>query len=187
MVLPDKQYREELKMKNKKIILILIISLVGLGLIFGCTSKEPVVASSSDTTGNNSAQTGDQQTVSTQVTTIGSVYPMVKNWDSDPEADGLEFYLSPKDSKDKLVTTGGALTAKLYATSIMGTKLDLIQEWDSVAVTKDNFDYMGAKIRLEYKNDFTPSQSAIGWLEITFKTSDEKEFSTKNETIFLGS
>src|SRR3989304_2618905 len=66
----------------------------------------------------------------TKVKTLELFLPQGKNWDADPEADGIEVEIEPKDENDNMVNTSGKITAKLwYKQFSTGEQGDLIQEW----------------------------------------------------------
>jgi len=122
------------------------------------------------------------------VTTIDIGFAMPKNWDADPDIDGIEFHLTPKDAEDKMVETPGVVSAKLWLQAQYPAtgKGNLIQEWSDIQVTKGNYDWlMGAKIRLEYKG-FQPTQMQFGILEVTLTTPDGKSFTARASPVMLG-
>ncbi len=121
------------------------------------------------------------------VTTIDIGWPMPKNWDADPDIDGIEFDLTPKDAQDKMVETPGVVSAKLWLKAPYPAtgKGDLLQEWSNIQVTKDDYDWlMGVTIRLEYK-DFEPEEMQFGILEVTFVTPDGKSFTARESSVML--
>lgn len=126
---------------------------------------------------------------STEVVTIDIGWPMAKSWDADPELDGIEIQLTPKDAEDRTVETEGVVSARLWLErSFMegGGKGDLVQEWSGIQVTKDDYDWlMGATIRFEYKG-FQPKRMQLGILEVTLVTPDGKSFTARWSSLFLG-
>lgn len=148
----------------------------------------------------------DNTEVSTAIVqTIGSPYISTETWDADPEVDGLEFYLSPKDRQDTLVRTDGTVNIKLYRLECIEEneylgcvkeactkkESDLIEAW-SVPVKKDDYGIMGVQIRAEYKNYKPITQgssidklSEKGCAEITLVTLDGKAFTALNDNVFM--
>ena len=121
------------------------------------------------------------------VTTIDIGWPMAENWDADPEVDGIEFDLTPKDAEDKMVETPGVVSAKLWLERPFPEtgKGDLVQEWSNIQVTKDDYDWlMGVTIRLEYKG-FEPKEMQFGILEVTLVTPDGKSFTARASSVML--
>jgi hypothetical protein len=126
---------------------------------------------------------------STKVATIDIGWPMGANWDADADIDGIELYLTPKDSKGERVDTEGVISAKLWLERSLlegGGKGNLIQEWGDIQVKKDDYDWIGgATVHLEYKG-FKPEQLQLGTLEVTLVTPDDESFSARATSIFLG-
>lgn len=116
---------------------------------------------------------------------------MAKNWDADADPDGIEVTLEVKDRDGGGTTANGRLSAKLYSTTtdyetMDKIKLDLLKEWDGIAIEKENYDWIGVKVRLEYGDMELPEDRyATGWLEITFVTEDGKEFNAQDDSVFL--
>jgi len=124
----------------------------------------------------------------TEVVTIDIGWPMAENWDADPEVDGIEFDLTPKNAEDRMVETPGVVNAKLWLQAQYPAtgKGNLVQEWSDIQVTKDDYDWlMGVTVRLEYKG-FQPEKMQFGILEVTFITPDSKSFTARASTVMLG-
>lgn len=184
-------------MESKFVFALLLIAAIVASA--GCASKEPVVASggnaatqptSASSTESNTAAASQPpaEEAGAEVQTIDLGWPTPENWDADAETDGIEFNISPKDSKGDTVVTDGTINAKLYENVGFAAdqKGDLIQEWNNIKVSKDNFSFMGAKVRLEYKSGFkTTEPYAQGWLDITFVTPGGKEFNATQKNVFL--
>jgi hypothetical protein len=177
-------------MISKKTMLIAGLIFVLIVALSGCTSKEPVTAGSeSDTTAPGNTQVQGSQN-KTEVKSLDLFLAMGDNWDADAETDGIKLTLQPKDSKGNTVKANGTLSARLYENitgmSLDNKKGDLIQEWNNIKINKNNYEIFGVEVQLEYKPDFSPKASyETGWLDITFKTEDGKEFSATKDTVFL--
>ncbi len=129
-------------------------------------------------------------------------FPIAKNWDADPEVDGIEIELSPKTKNDELVKVDGVVKAKLWRytcteySDVLNTcikkecvKSDkaLLESWN-IPITKDQFDpIFGATIRLEYEH-YDPTQDeedfSQGCLLVTFEAQG-KSFSAEEDSVFL--
>jgi hypothetical protein len=123
-----------------------------------------------------------------KVVTIDIGWPMGESWDADPEVDGIEFDLTPKDIEDKMVETPGVVSAQLWLERPFPEtgKGDLVQEWSNIQITKDDYDWlMGVTVRLEYKG-FEPEEMQFGILEVTLVTPDGKSFTARENTVLLG-
>lgn len=169
--------------------ILLILSIV---MVSGCTSSTGPAYSGESNGGSSQPSTAAQTPSSspaqtaTNVVTVELMLPQGKSWDADPEIDGIEVYVSPKDANDKLVKAEGTLDAKLWTaeydySTMERVKGDLIGEWSNVAVRSSNYDYLGSKVRLEF-SDYESSGLQTGILEVTFKTSG-KEFSARSTAI----
>ncbi|MBR9682554.1 MAG: hypothetical protein GOV02_02675 [Candidatus Aenigmarchaeota archaeon] len=147
---------------------------------------------------NNCGVTTDKPTESgsctpevqeTTVQTLELFLAMGKSWDADADPDGIEVTIMPKDRDDDLVKTAGTLSAKLYYREyddeFNAVKGDFIEEWTNIQVTKSDYGFMGAEIRLEYKSGFVPKGSDYGWLDVTLITPDGKSFSAKYDIVML--
>jgi hypothetical protein len=111
------------------------------------------------------------------------------NWDSDPDPDGIECYLAPRDLQGELIAAPGTASAQLWLSlSVVESsrKGDLVQEWSGIKVKAGDYDpTSGALIRLEYRN-FTPDMIAYGILEVTLETADGKKFTAREDSVILG-
>ncbi len=125
----------------------------------------------------------------TAVVTLDIGWPLTASWDADPEIDGIEFYLTPKDARGNMDEAAGVVSAKLWLERSFlegGGKGNLVQEWSDIQVTKDNYDWlMGATIYLEYKG-FQPEMMQFGILEVTLVTHDGKSFTARATSVMLG-
>lgn len=162
---------------------ILLFALIGLIVLSGCTSKEPVTAGSDGFT--------ETPEVEAEVTTIAIGWGGGKNWDADAEDDGIEFRFEPKDSKDDIVKASGALTVKIYESNFESTfsfekvRGDLIQQWDKIPISKYDFDsYSRLLVRLPYPANFDQKEYDRVWMEITFKTPNG-EYHAINESFYI--
>lgn len=170
-------------MRRLAYVLIAILILIP---VIGCASpKLPVPAGE---TSEPSVPGEETLAEPTKVTTIDIGWPMSKNWDADPEVDGIEFDLTPKDAEDKMVETLGVVSAKLWLEKSFlegGGKGDLVQEWSNIQVTKNDYDWVwGVTIRLEYKG-FEPEEMQFGIFEVTLVTPDGKSFTARESSVML--
>ena len=159
---------------------LLLAAILICGLIFGCAPPKPPVPA-------GGASTPPTTSTPTQVATIDIGFPMGDNWDADPEVDGIEFHLTPKDAEDKMAETPGVVSAKLWLERQYPEtgKGDLVQEWSNIQVTKDDYDWlMGVTIRLEYKG-FEPKEMQFGILEVSLVTPDGKSFTARGSSVML--
>jgi len=160
---------------------LVLIGILLLSAAFGCAPPKPPVPA-------GEAPPAPAPSASTKaVTTIDIGWPMAKNWDADPEVDGIEFGLTPKDAEDKMVETPGVVSAKLWLERPFPEtgKGDLVQEWSNIQVTKDDYDWlMGVTIRLEYKG-FEPKEMQFGILEVSLVTPDGKSFTARDSSVML--
>lgn len=161
-----------------------VVFMVGVAAQSTAPPKTPAPAEPSSGDG---ATTPAEETASrTQVVTIGDIYATAKNWDADPEVDGLELHLTPKDAEDHMIETAGTVGAKLWLEKSPlegGGKGELIQEWQNIRVTPNDYGLiMGATIRLEYSG-FQPDKYQLGILEVTLETPDGETFSSQAECL----
>ena len=183
----------------KKILLILL--LVGIVVISGCTGETTYSDDSSVQTESSGSNNVEKQKAEPKTTaqTLGDIlYVSAKNWDEDAELDGLEFDLSPRDANDNSVSVEGTLTVKLIETvtdyemyyDFESHDADELGTWSNIKINKENYGVLGATVRLSYDDiGYTPGKSGMsskmGRVEITFKTADGKTFQTKYDDIFL--
>ena len=175
-----------------KLVLLLIAILI-CGLTFACAAPiTPVPAQPSPAQPvppPPATSTPAPPPTPTQVVTIDIGLPLAKNWDADPEIDGVEFNLTPKDAQDKMVRTPGTLSAQLWLEKSFlegGGKGLLVQQWSGIQLTKDDYDIIfGARIRLEYRA-FKPGMLQFGVLEVTLETPDGKSFTARATSVLLG-
>jgi hypothetical protein len=163
----------------KKAILPLIVILL-CGLTFGCgTPKQPAPAGGGTPT--SPAPTG-------VVTLDLFPFTMAESWDADPEIDGLEVEIYPKDAEDDRVRAEGTVSAELWLQKSLfeSEKGDLVQTWSGISITEDDYGFIGgAKVRLEYSG-FMPTEDQWGILEVTFTTLDGKSFTAREKDVHLG-
>lgn len=157
----------------------LLSAILILSLAISCAPPKPPVPA-------GEAPPAPTLPAATEVTTIDVEWGTgPENWDADPETDGIKVCLVPKNADDKMVTTPGMVSAKLWLRLMEGEKGDLIQEWSGIQITKDDYDWiLGATIRLEYKG-FQPKKMQIGILEVTLITPDGKSFTARNSYVPL--
>ena len=72
----------------------------------------------------------------------------MKNWDEDPEADGIEATIAPRDKDDKMQYAVGVVNAKAYErnlnTSTYKYEKENWSEWSNISITKDQYGFLGA-------------------------------------------
>ena len=104
-----------------------------------------------------------------------------RNTDADPKADELQVNIQPYGINDTPIDAEGVVSAKLWlATGLfkdVNKKGELLQEWYGIHISKDDYDSLGAIVRLEYHNGYVPEEGDSGILEVTFTTPDQKSFS----------
>lgn len=174
------------------IVIYAIIGFIILGIILGEGSNQ------GGTTPQNLPQTEEAsnsiQTIKpTTVQTIGSIYISAKNWDSDAEADGLSFDLSPQDADGAQVSSAGIISIKLwkmvqvnYENKCLKRDQDLLEKWDSIPITDDDYSFVGAEVKAEYKSyKVTSDAYAAGCAEVIFTTQDGKSFTALEENIWM--
>jgi hypothetical protein len=174
-------------------ILGLTILIIGVGVLSGLSGNIPTSnANSPNSSAPASSSSNNPQP--TTVTTIGTVYMLGKSWDADPEVDGLEFYLAPKDKDDSLVKADGTISIKLWKMVQVNFEYkclkraeDLLDSWNNIVVSHNDYSIiLGATVRAEYKNyDPTSDEYVFGCAEITFTTSDGKNFISLDDSIFI--
>ena len=170
-------------MKIKYFLFALI--LIGATLVSGCGPGEVAYTEDSKETTTEDIDS-PPPTQETTVQTLGEIFISAKNWDADAEIDGLEFTLSPRDKNDRLVMAKGVLDAKMWDNEICDTTQESLEIW-SLPVSEQNYDGIwGAQIRLEYKNYVLNSDDfQRGCVEIKFVTNDGKEFTAKDDSVYL--
>lgn len=126
---------------------------------------------------------------STDVVTLDIFgWPTAENWDADPEADGIEVEIWPKDAEGHMVEAGGTVSAQLWLQKSFfeAEKGELIQTWGGIPVSKEDYGFIGgAVLRLEYRG-FTPTGDDWGILEVTLTISDGKSYTAREKDIHLG-
>ncbi|UZE93919.1 MAG: hypothetical protein IB618_04135 [Candidatus Pacearchaeota archaeon] len=179
-----------------KYLCIVLVLLLTIGILFVSGCGKPVYfgneSNASQGDNQNNQQSGDQ-VQETKVQTIGDVYFLAKNWDSDSEVDGLEFDLNPKDKDDSLVMTDGKVSIKLwkivqqgYENKCLKRNEDLLESWDNIQVKKGDYSIFGVTVRAEYKSyEITDDKYALGCAEVVFTTPDGKNFTSSEDTIFI--
>jgi len=107
---------------NKILKWVLIVVACFFGLIIVLGFMKGVTNTESKNQANNepnkkivNVETQPEPTKQTPIVqTIGQVWMTAKNWDADPQVDGLKFYLNPKDKDDSKVDSAGVLSMKLW-------------------------------------------------------------------------
>jgi hypothetical protein len=140
---------------------------------------------------NNSAS--KERTDDTVVETIEPIHFSAKNWDEDPEVDGLEFYLFPKNRYNNAVRSPGIISIKLWRIIKSGekfecsqTKEDLLEHWDNLSVNVEDYGFLGATIGVGYR-EYKPTKDkyAMGCAEAVFTIPDGRNFKYLDDTVFI--
>lgn len=148
-------------------------------------------------------KTEEVETTNTrQVATIGEIFGSATNWDADSEIDGIEFSLWPENAQGDPIKVEGTIKAKIWKLECTEwsdyidmcmedacTKKDkdLIAE-RSINLEKEDYDWMGATIRVEYNKAFSPTGDLLedqGCMDVILITSDGKRFESFTDTLFL--
>jgi len=155
----------------KKLVLLAVATLV-VGLLLGCTAPAATTPSTP-----------------TKILTLEMDSKGGANWDSDPEIDGIECYLQPRDFQGQLVSAPGTVSAQLWVVlSVVEStrKGELVQQWSGLQLKASDYDAAsGARLRLEYRN-YKPPDVQYGILEVTLETSDGKRFTARLNSLILG-
>ncbi len=156
------------------------ISLAAIGLVValivlsGCTGKTTYSDSGDvvdNTTGSASGEVkAESKPVMKEVTTLDVWLAKMDNWDADPEADGIEIQIQPRDSNDKPQYVAGVANARAYTRTLNTStfkyeKNVLIKEWTNIQIDTD-YDLLGKKIRLEFDEGYVPEGGL--YLEFNF-------------------
>jgi hypothetical protein len=179
------------------VVLIIIIGILGGTSYDSSSSNTPSSnAPASNANSPNSsapAPSSSNNPQPTTVTTIGTVYMLGKSWDADPEVDGLSFNLQPQDADGNNVDSAGTVSIKLwkmievsFENKCLKRSQDLLEEWNIIPISSNDYGFMGAEVKTEYKiYKPTSDQYAFGCAEITFTTSDGKNFTSLDDSIFI--
>jgi hypothetical protein len=175
--------------------ILLLIPILVLALIFGCGggSTQAPEQNFQSPTGSEPTNASTNSGIASSTIGINVIYigsPVEKNWDADPEMDGIAFYLVPKDIKSYVVMpTAGTLSAELWLEKSMFEgqgKGNLVQKWENIQVLKADYDpASGAEIHLEY-NGSQPKELKLGTLEVTFTTADGQVLNARATAVILG-
>ncbi|MBN1377387.1 hypothetical protein JW949_03615 [Candidatus Woesearchaeota archaeon] len=183
----------------KKIMFLIFI--LAILLISGCASPTYTKDNSQETSNQQTNTQEEIEPKEKEITYISLLWPISKNWDSDPEVDGIEIDLTPYTKNDEMVETEGIVEVKLweYTCTDYSEMLEmciekdcvksedaLLEEWN-VPLKKEDFDFMGATIRAEYeKYDPTEDERNYpqGCILVTLKAQD-KEFSAEEDSVSL--
>ncbi len=156
--------------------LLIGLFLVGVILFSGCTGKPSYSGASNEATNSPSGS----PTPTVQEKPAVKMLPVVmldlwtasmKNWDEDPEADGIEATIAPRDKDDKMQYAVGVVNAKAYERNLNTStykyeKGELVKEWSNISITKDQYGFLGAPVRLEFDPSYAPADPL--YLEIEF-------------------
>lgn len=126
-----------------------------------------------------------------EIYALEPIHLSAKNWDTDTEADGLGFYLYPKDKNGNAVRSTGNLSIKLWKKvgeryECLKRAEDLLEQWDNLSVMWDDYGFAGATIGVGYKK-YKPTNDtyAMGCAEAIFTTTGGKSFKSLDDTIFI--
>src|SRR3989338_1044995 len=143
---------------NKILKWVLIVVACFFGLIIVLGFMKGVTNTESKNQANNepnkkivNVETQPEPTKQTPIVqTIGQVWMTAKNWDADPQVDGLKFYLNPKDKDDSKVDSAGVLSMKLwkmvevnYETKCLKRDGDLLDSWDNLPIKEEDYGIFG--------------------------------------------
>jgi len=183
---------------NYAAVLIFVVAIAGCAgkpsYSNSAATSEAAPVQATSTTATEISTTTSAMIQQTSVQTLGLFLAQGKNWNSDPDADGVEVTIQPKDVNDDMVRAAGAISAKLWYSDLdsafSNVKGDFIQEWTNIRVSRDNYDFLGAEVRLEYKPEVKQSilshrKYQMGWLEIILTTPDGKSFTAKYDSVLL--
>lgn len=183
-------------MNGKQIMGIFLI--VGVLALSGCTSKptysgEPIVDSQTDSP-PTTTQPAPQPVAAPvkEVATIDLFSAKIDSWDADPEGDGIEVTIDPKDKDDKQVKVEGMLNARVYEKTFDYStydteKGDLVKEWNNIPIGKE-YGFLGTTARLEFEDGFDYEKAAglYGlYLEVDFIYSGKTYTAVKDSVIDL--
>jgi len=161
-------------------VLSVVVAMLVLALSWGCATPKPPVPA-----GQPAPPTAPKATGVVTLDIFG--FPMAKSWDADPEVDGIEVEIWPKDAEDHTVKAAGSVSANLWLQKsiLESEKGELIQTWSNTPVSKDDYGFLGgARVRFEYSG-FTPTEQQWGILEVTLTTGDGKSFTARAKNIHL--
>lgn len=169
------------------IIFIAAILVAALFFLFGPGIKAPGIMENKmkNETGERNIQTVEP----TKVTGLSTILPRARNFDSDPEKDGIEVVLSPKDAYGNLEMTDGTINARIWrsAYDVNGTRMhgDLIESWSGISISKSSYDDYGYKLVLPFRS-YVSQPNDYGFFEIVLTTPDGKEFAAEEVLLSLG-
>lgn len=172
------------------------LAIIGIGLLVvlmfsGCTGNPSYSSDTSSTVSNPNAPTTQSSTVKVEqkeVATIDLFLAKMDSWDSDPSADGVEVTLQPRDKNDKSLEVNGVVNARIYTSELNTStykyeKSELVKEWNNVPVEKANYGFLGAKVRLEFDENFESASSY--YLEVDFVYNGKTFSAVQNSVIDL--
>jgi hypothetical protein len=162
-------------------VLSVVVAMLVLALSWGCATPKPPVPA-----GQPAPPPAPEASGVVTLDIFG--FPMAESWDADPEVDGIEVEIWPKDAENKVVSTPGTVSAKLWLQKSLfeSEKGELVQTWSSISVKKEDYGFIGgAKVRLEYSG-FVPTEEQWGIIEVTFTTLDGNSFTAREKDIHLG-
>lgn len=170
------------------ITLALILLVVGIGWLY----YEYISGAGATPTAYIIAAPQEVDSAASRITTIGDITAVTANWDSDPEDDGIEFLLAPRDISDRVVAVDGVVGATLWErvpTDPLGLTSrtgNVINEWAGPLVTAREFSRSGVTVRLPFLSGYRPrGDLEAGALQIRFTVSETNRTFADDTTVIL--
>jgi hypothetical protein len=182
--------RYEFKGLLKPIYLVLTVLLIGVVFVSGCTAERGSIATPSEKSAIQTITEEQKQMEILANATHAAVDYMPKNWDADPEDDGILIYPELRDANDETVKFEGVeLQVDI---TIWTTKYDY-----NLNEVKDRIVYSGTGTIDSWKDGnflfdggikipFTdikvlPSDNEFGWVFVKIHTPDGKVYEAKGD------
>lgn len=167
------------------VIIVVAVFVAALFFLFGSGTSPPNMQNKSQVEEKGTQITEEP----TNVVSLSTVLPRARNFDSDPEKDGVEVTVSPKDVDGNLVRTDGTVTARLWLSVFdsEGNRVRgrLLETWNNMPVSKSGYGDYGYKIVLPFSN-YASQTNDYGLFEITLRTPDGKSFTAEETPLSLG-
>ena len=157
----DRLTRKWQKITKSSIVLFMLVILVSICMNSSCTGIDK-----------------------SQQTKVASLDIEIRKIQSAESITSLSFWLIPRDDNGFLARIDGAIDAKLYRVLYQGSskeEIRLIQEWEDIIVTSEDFTSFGTEILLDYGERY----SDPGILEVEFTISDEESLISEVRDIDL--